>query len=262
MKYLKLFIFSFFVFFMSMLSAQEKKPEFYFFYATECPHCHDAYPYIKKLKKEYPQIEFIEMEVQKSMLNRIKFQKEMQRLNLKRAGVPMFVFVDNHVMGFKEGEHEEKIKSIIEEGLAKIEKNEKKNRINCEDSMVADFRRQKSGFEMQFRQCLNAGKDTGTCYSKRSSEYRNLYRSVSAALFAGLKKGASFDKNAENALNMENNVKKNWESYFSNQVKSFSDVCNISREDEYCEIMTDEFRVSLFSERIVIMLESLSFICN
>lgn len=259
---MKLFILFFSVFFIFQLSAQGKKPEFYFFYAKECPHCHDAYPYIKKLRKEYPQIEFIEMEVQENMLNRIKFQKEMQRLNLKRAGVPMFVFKEAHVIGFKEGKHEEEIRSMIEKGLAEIEKNEKKNKMNCEESLIADFRRQKSEFERQFRKCLNAGKDTEICYSERSSGYRKLYRSVSAALFAGLKKGASFDKNAKNALNIENSVKKNWESYFSVQVKSFFDLCHISKEDEYCRIMTDEFRVSLFSERISIMLKNLSFLCD
>ena len=107
-----------------MLSAEDapKSERFYFFYSDSCPHCHEAMPFMEKLEKEFPDIEFKKLEVSKSPENLAIFQKKIEKLGIKGSGVPTFVFKDKYVVGFKKGSFEEKIRAMIGKPVKKAVK--------------------------------------------------------------------------------------------------------------------------------------------
>ena len=90
-----------------------KKEVLYFFYSDSCPHCHEAMPFVEELEKERPDIEFRKLEVSKSPENLAVFRKKMEKLGVKGGGVPTFIFKDKHVIGFRKGVFEEKIRAMI-----------------------------------------------------------------------------------------------------------------------------------------------------
>ncbi|MDX9804906.1 MAG: thioredoxin family protein, partial [bacterium] len=61
-------------------ASDEDKDVFYFFYSYKCPHCVEAHPFIDKLKKEYPDIIFKDLEVMKVLENRELFKKMIGKL--------------------------------------------------------------------------------------------------------------------------------------------------------------------------------------
>jgi len=91
---------------------------FYFFYSNRCPHCKVAHPFINKLKKEYPKINFKELEVMKVPENRKLFIKMINERGIQGGGVPTFIFGDKFVVGFQEGHHDKLIREMIEIQLA------------------------------------------------------------------------------------------------------------------------------------------------
>ena len=91
---------------------------FYFFYSYRCPHCKVAHPFIQKLKKEYPDIKFKELEVMKVPENRKLFLKMIKERGIQGGGVPTFIFGEKFVIGFQEGHHDKLIKEMIDLQLA------------------------------------------------------------------------------------------------------------------------------------------------
>ncbi len=87
----------------------------YFFYSDSCPHCHEAMPFVEELEKERPDITVKKLEVSKDEVNRAVFIKKIEKLGIKGGGVPTFVFKDKHIVGFKKGVSEEKIRAMIGE---------------------------------------------------------------------------------------------------------------------------------------------------
>lgn len=90
-----------------------KQEVFYFFYSETCPHCHDAMPFVEKLEKENPDIQFKRLEVSKDELNLALFNKKVEKLQIKNVGIPLFIFNDKYVIGFKAGKSEEKIMALL-----------------------------------------------------------------------------------------------------------------------------------------------------
>ena len=111
----KILVFLVFMLFTLIVSAEDpqKQDVFYFFYSDSCPHCHHAMPFIDSLEKEYPDIKFKRLEVSNDEVNFALFNKKMEKLQIKNAGVPLFIFNDKYVVGFKEGKSEKKIKKLL-----------------------------------------------------------------------------------------------------------------------------------------------------
>jgi len=100
------------------VSAKHDVSTFYFFNSYRCPHCTAAHPFIEKLKKEYPNIEFKDLEVLKNPENRELFIKMVKERGIQGGGVPTFIFGEKFVVGFQEGHHDKLIKEMIDLQLA------------------------------------------------------------------------------------------------------------------------------------------------
>lgn len=87
---------------------------FYFFYSHRCPHCKEAHPFIQELKKDYPDIEFKELEVLKIPENRQLFIEMIKERGIKGGGVPTFIFGEKFVVGFQKGHHDKLIREMID----------------------------------------------------------------------------------------------------------------------------------------------------
>jgi len=94
-----------------------ERPVFYFFHSENCPHCHEAKPFMAELKKKYPDIEFRELEVSRDLVNREILLKKAQQLGISRIGVPLFIIGKTYISGFKKGDFEKKITDLIDAQL-------------------------------------------------------------------------------------------------------------------------------------------------
>lgn len=109
-------------------NAQKDAPKqevFYFFYSETCPHCHEAMPFVEKLEKENPDIQFKKLEVYKDELNFALFNKKVEKLQIRNVGVPVFIFNNKYVVGFKAGKSEEKIKALLQRAKPQKTESEK-----------------------------------------------------------------------------------------------------------------------------------------
>lgn len=98
--------------------AAADRPVFYFFHSENCPHCHEAKPFMAEVKKKYPDIEFRELEVSRDLVNREILLKKAQQLGISRIGVPLFIIGETYLSGFKKGEFEKKITDLIDAHLS------------------------------------------------------------------------------------------------------------------------------------------------
>ncbi|HSA32837.1 MAG TPA: hypothetical protein P5077_03835 [bacterium] len=98
--------------------AAADRPVFYFFHSENCPHCHEAKPFMAELKNKYPGIEFRELEVSRDLVNREILLKKAQQLGISRIGVPLFIIGETYISGFKKGDFEKKITDLLDAYLA------------------------------------------------------------------------------------------------------------------------------------------------
>jgi cytochrome c biogenesis protein CcdA len=91
---------------------------FYLFYSLTCARCRDARDYLEELRSAYRDVEFRELEVQKSRENQEIFTRLAGELDIRTPGVPVFIFGKSYRVGFKEGdEAKEEIRRMIEREL-------------------------------------------------------------------------------------------------------------------------------------------------
>jgi cytochrome c biogenesis protein CcdA/thiol-disulfide isomerase/thioredoxin len=60
----------------------------YYFYGTECPHCHNVTPYIETLRQKYPDVEFRILEIWHNEENNALARLLNHNLNQTQEGVP------------------------------------------------------------------------------------------------------------------------------------------------------------------------------
>ena len=65
-----------------------------------CPHCADAYTFLKKLKSEHPQITIVSRDIYSDEKNMDDFVAFNARFEIEQPGVPSFLICDQHVIGF------------------------------------------------------------------------------------------------------------------------------------------------------------------
>jgi thiol-disulfide isomerase/thioredoxin len=119
-------------------ASDEDKDVFYFFYSYKCPHCIEAHPFIDKLKTEYPDIVFKELEVMKVAENRELFKKMIGKLGIQGGGVPTFIFNGKFVVGFQEGHHDKLIRQMIDLNMSdhKKESCQSSDCKECKENMI------------------------------------------------------------------------------------------------------------------------------
>lgn len=119
-------------------ASDEDKDVFYFFYSYKCPHCVEAHPFIDKLKKEYPDIIFKDLEVMKVLENRELFKKMIGKLGIQGGGVPTFIFNGKFVVGFQAGHHDKLIREMIDMNMSdhKKENCQSEDCKECKENMI------------------------------------------------------------------------------------------------------------------------------
>lgn len=119
-------------------ASDEDKDVFYFFYSYKCPHCIEAHPFIDKLKTEYPDIVFKELEVMKVAENRELFKKMIGKLGIQGGGVPTFIFNGKFVVGFQAGHHDKLIRQMIDLNMSdhKKESCQSEDCKECKENMI------------------------------------------------------------------------------------------------------------------------------
>ncbi len=65
-----------------------------------CPHCADAYNFLKKLKSEHPQITIVPRDIYIDKNNMDDFVAFNTRFKIEQPGVPSFLICDQYVIGF------------------------------------------------------------------------------------------------------------------------------------------------------------------
>ena len=88
------------VFIVKPVFAQEKQVNVYFFWGEGCPHCAHEKPFLKELKKKYPEVKVYDFEVWNSGDNRKLFIEVGKRLNANVSGVPFTVVGEKHFTGW------------------------------------------------------------------------------------------------------------------------------------------------------------------
>ena len=71
----------------------------YFFYGTECPHCHNVMPYVESLRQKYPDVEFRMLEVWHNDTNNALLSLLNHKLGRKEGGVPEVVIGNISLLG-------------------------------------------------------------------------------------------------------------------------------------------------------------------
>jgi thiol-disulfide isomerase/thioredoxin len=119
-------------------ASDEDKDVFYFFYSYKCPHCVEAHPFVDKLKTEYPDIVFKELEVMKVAENRELFKKMIGDLGIQGGGVPTFIFNGKFVVGFQSGHHDRLVRQMIDMNLSDHKKDncQSEDCKECRENMI------------------------------------------------------------------------------------------------------------------------------
>ena len=65
-----------------------------------CPHCADAYDFLKKLKSNHPQITIVPRDIYSAPNNMEDFVAFSNRFEIEQPGVPSFLICDQYVIGF------------------------------------------------------------------------------------------------------------------------------------------------------------------
>lgn len=106
-----------------MSASSTKVTDFYFFHSETCPHCVQAEPFIKSLEKKYPEIKFHKLEVSRNLENKDLFIKKLAEYKIKSAGVPLFTFGKEFVVGYRKETHDALILKMIRKELNPKEMN-------------------------------------------------------------------------------------------------------------------------------------------
>jgi hypothetical protein len=86
-----------------LANSYDESPVFYLFHSYNCSRCVDAIVFLEELKVQYPEIEFSILEVAKSRENQALFSDLALKLGIKTPGVPVFIFGESYLVGFKNG---------------------------------------------------------------------------------------------------------------------------------------------------------------
>ena len=116
MKKFKILLFLLLLPFLIPFSVKaDNKINLYLFYGDGCPHCAEEEKFLNKYLEEEPNVKLIKYEVWHSEENR-KFLIEVQnKLNNHENGVPYLIIGDKVIVGFLNGNTDEKIKKYVNE---------------------------------------------------------------------------------------------------------------------------------------------------
>lgn len=82
---------------LSILSADMKSQDIYFFYSNECSYCSDAYPFILNLAERYPELELHAYEISRDRAYWEEFKEER---GIHALSIPQTYIGDKAFFGF------------------------------------------------------------------------------------------------------------------------------------------------------------------
>jgi cytochrome c biogenesis protein CcdA/glutaredoxin len=83
----------------------------YYFYGSECPHCHNVTPYVESLREKYPDVSFRLLEIWHDETNN-SFQRLLNhKLGLEASGVPQIIVGNVSLLG------DDKIQTGLEKAI-------------------------------------------------------------------------------------------------------------------------------------------------
>jgi thiol-disulfide isomerase/thioredoxin len=71
----------------------------YFFYGTECPHCHNVMPYVESIRQKYPEVDFRILEVWHNDTNNALLSLMNHNLGRQEGGVPEIIIGNVSLLG-------------------------------------------------------------------------------------------------------------------------------------------------------------------
>jgi thiol-disulfide isomerase/thioredoxin len=83
----------------------------YYFYGTECPHCHNVTPYIESLRDKHPDVSFQILEIWHNDTNGALHKLLNHKLGLEATGVPQVIVGNVSLLG------EDKIHAGLEKAI-------------------------------------------------------------------------------------------------------------------------------------------------
>ncbi len=234
-----------FLFFIPFLLFGSVKPVFYFFHMNGCPHCKEAEPLIKKLEKQHPEIEFKELEIG-IMQNKFRFIAMLKKFKIKTAGVPLFVFNNKYVLGFKKGKTE-----IEVENLLKTLKN-----LPCTKESISILRENIDRAEKNFSNCVSKNpSEVDKCVQSEVLELNDVYLQTKQLVECKTLSLKNNQKIKSSIINFEKSLKKEEE----NQLKLHQSLCEFKNQKN-CLNKTLFYSIALKKESILKLFEIFEYI--
>ena len=75
----------------------KNKVNYYLFYLSTCPHCHEELEWIEKIEKQYSYVNFIKYEVQE---NNALYEKVVEKMNINDYHVPLTIIGNDYHIGY------------------------------------------------------------------------------------------------------------------------------------------------------------------
>jgi len=80
------------------------KVNFYLFYLSTCPHCHEELEWLEGIKKQYPYVNFIKHEVQEDSS---LYEKVVEKMGINDYHVPLTIIGNDYIIGYSAGKNSE-----------------------------------------------------------------------------------------------------------------------------------------------------------
>lgn len=99
------------IFGMYLLNASQPSPAqgrgaapvtVYYFYGTECPHCHEVTPYVESLREKYPDVDFQILEIWHNETNNALYTLLNHRLSQENLVIPEVIIGNVSLLGMDE----------------------------------------------------------------------------------------------------------------------------------------------------------------
>ena len=85
------------------------KVNFYLFYLSTCPHCHEELEWLETIEKKYSYLNIIKYEVQE---NSELYEKVVEKMNINDYHVPLTIIGSDYMIGYSSTKNEDFINLI------------------------------------------------------------------------------------------------------------------------------------------------------
>lgn len=80
------------------------KVNFYLFYLSTCPHCHEELEWLDSIEKQYPYLNIIKHEVRE---DNSLYEKVVEKMGINDYHVPLTIIGNDYIIGYSAGKNSE-----------------------------------------------------------------------------------------------------------------------------------------------------------